>query len=99
MFQKFIINDGRLKAGLVDQHRELAEDHSTTQGGGWWYMDVESRTIWLYGKSILFGSVPKNLLQQVIASGQHDYPDCTWYFSRSSKLEHAMQKAERLGLP
>ena len=34
MYQKFIVNQGRLKTGLVDQHRELAQNHSTTQGGG-----------------------------------------------------------------
>ena len=97
MYQKFIINEGRLKAGVVDEHRELAEDHSTTEGGGWWYMDMESRKIWLYGKSILFGTVPKNRLQEVVTHSRHDYPGFTWYFSRSSRLEHAMQKAELLG--
>ncbi len=97
MYQKFIINEGRLKAGVVDEHRELAHDHSGTRGGGWWHMDVESRKIWLYGRSLLFGSVPKKLLQQVIASGHHDYPGFTFFFSRSSTLEYAMQNAELLG--
>ena len=95
MYQKFIINGGRLITGLVDQHRELARDHSTTQGGGWWHMDEENRKIWLYGKSILFGRVSKKVLQQVIASGRHDYPGYTWYYSRGDKLKH--QNAERLG--
>jgi hypothetical protein len=96
MNQKFIINEGRLKAGVVDQHIELAEDHSTTKGGGWWYMDVEERMIWLYGHSMRFGSVSKKLLQQVIASGKHDYPGFLWYYSRSSKLEQALKTGEKL---
>lgn len=96
MYQKFIINEGRLKTGLVDQHRELALDHSTTRGGGWWYMDKENYKIWLYGKSVAFGSVSLKVLQQVIKTGCHDYPDFTFYFSGAEKLADAMQKAERL---
>ena len=97
MYQKFIINEDRLISGVVDEHRQLADDHSTTEGGGWWHMDLESRKMWLYGRSILFGNVPKKRLQEVIASGRHNYPGFTWYFSRSSRLEHAMQKSELLG--
>jgi hypothetical protein len=96
MFQKFIINEGRLKAGVVDQHAELANDHSTTKGGGWWYMDVENRKIWLYGRSIRFGSVKKELLQQVVAAGMHDFPGFTYYYSKSSKLEQVMRNSELL---
>lgn len=82
---------------MVDEHRELADDHSTTQGSGWFYIDAENRIIWLYGRSMLFGSVPKNVLRQVIATGNHDYPGFKWYFSRSSKLVYAMKMGELLG--
>ncbi len=96
MHPKFIINEGRLKMGLVDQHRELAQDHSTTLGGGWWYMDKENKTIGLYGRSQLFGSVSKKVLQEVISSGQHDYPGYTFFYSRSSNPETAMADGEEL---
>lgn len=91
MNQKFIINEGRLKTGVVDQHYQLATNHSTTRGGGWWYMDVENHKIWLYGRSIRFGRVSRELLQQVLASGMHDYPNFSWYFSRADKLEKALK--------
>ena len=94
MYQKFIINEGRLKAGVVDEHIELAKDHSTTRGGGWWYMDMENRKIWLYGRSIRFGSVKSELLKEIIAAGRHDYPGYSWYFSSSRDLDHAMKKGE-----
>jgi hypothetical protein len=96
MNQKYILNGGRLITGIVDQHVELATDHSATKGGGWWYMDKESRSIWLYGRSIRFGSVSKELLKQVISAGKHDYPGFTWYYSKSSKREQAILNGEKL---
>ena len=97
MYPKFIINQGRLIIGMVDQHKELADNHSTTQGGGWWHKDEESKSIWLYARSLLFGSVPRKVLQKVIASGNHDYPGYTFYYSRSSNVETAMAEGDKLG--
>ncbi|MFW5663900.1 MAG: hypothetical protein ACOCYD_02570 [bacterium] len=97
MYPKFIINQGRLIIGMVNQHKELAEDHSTTQGGGWWHLDKESKSIWLYARSLLFGSVPRKVLQDVIAAGNHDYPGYTFYYSRSANLETAMAQGDKLG--
>lgn len=96
MYQKFIINQGRLKIGVVDQHRELADDHSTTLGGGWWYKDDHKRTIWLYGRSQLFGNVSPLVLQQVIRNTLHDYPGYTFYYHRSSSLEIALAEGEKI---
>ncbi|MFN3555654.1 MAG: hypothetical protein ACK4VN_06805 [Bacteroidales bacterium] len=97
MYQKFIINQERLKLAIVDQHRYIAEDHSTTRGGGWWHMDVSSRKIWLYGRSIEFGRVTVELLTRIIRNGNHDYPDFTFLFSTSERLDDALLTARVVG--
>ncbi|MFW5708323.1 MAG: hypothetical protein ACOC12_10395 [Bacteroidota bacterium] len=96
MNKKYIINEGRLKMGLVGQHRELARDHTTTVGGGWWHRDDKQKAIWLYGRSQLFGSVSPIVLRQVIQNGMHDFPGYTFYYHRSSQLEIALAEGERL---
>jgi len=37
----------------VEFHSELAKDHKTTKGGGWWTQ--EGDTLYLYGRSTDFG--------------------------------------------
>jgi hypothetical protein len=96
MNPKFIINEGRLKMGLVNQHMELANNHLSTLGGGWWHMDKDRQIIWLYGRSQLFGKVSRKILQEVIASGQHDYPGFTFFYSSSSNPETALLSDDKL---
>lgn len=96
MHQKFIVNEGRLKMGVVDQHRELASDHSSTLGGGWWHMDKDSRVIWLYYRSQLFGRVSKKMLKEVIDQGKHDYPGFSFYYSPATDLASAIATGEKL---
>lgn len=96
MYPKFIINQGRLKTGIVNQHRELARDHATTVGGGWWYRDDPKSTILLYGRSQVFGPVSRKVLQNVIGEGKHDFPGYTFYYSRSSDLQTAINEQEKL---
>ncbi len=96
MYPKFIVNEGKLKTGIVYQHRELANDHSTTVGGGWWYRDDPNSTILLYGRSQVFGPVARNVLLRVIGEGNHDFPGYTFYYSRSSDLQTALSKKEKL---
>lgn len=96
MYKKFIINEGRLKMGLVDQHRDLVQNHSTTVGGGWWHKDDRKQIIWLYGRSQLFGSVSSSVLKQVISNGLHDYHGYTFFYHRSSNLDIAISEGEEL---
>lgn len=55
MARKWIINDGVLKMGNVELHRELAQKHDTTLGGGYFYINRNSEEILLYAKSEDFG--------------------------------------------
>lgn len=96
VYPKFIINNNRLLIGHVDQHRELANDHTTTRGGGWWHIDEPTKTIWLYARSQLFGYSPKHLLAQIIKAGNHDYPGYTFFYSRELYLESALNNCEKL---
>lgn len=59
MARKFIIQDNTLRLGNVDMHHELKskESESRVIGGGYWYLDKDNSTLYLYGKSIDFGSV------------------------------------------
>ncbi|MFW6351584.1 MAG: hypothetical protein ACOC2E_04295 [Bacteroidota bacterium] len=96
MHKKFIINEGRLKLDVVDQHVDIASDHTTTNGGGWWHIDEEKKIIWLYGRSMRFGSAPQNELKKIIQEGKHDYPGYTFYHSFAYEVETAKKLSVRL---
>jgi len=89
MHKKFIINEGRLKLDVVDQHVDIASDHSTTNGGGWWHIDEKNRIIWLYGRSMRFGAAPQNELKKIIETDKHDYPGYTFFHSYAYEAETA----------
>lgn len=55
MANKFIINNGNFILGDVEYHRRLAEDHSTTKGGGWFHIDEKNKILYLYSESMDFG--------------------------------------------
>ena len=57
MAKKFIINDNRLIFGDVNFHSDLCKDHSKTIGGGLWFYDHLSDTMYLYGASTEYGPV------------------------------------------
>ena len=42
MAQKFIINNNLLVIGNVGYHFQLAQQHGTTRGGGYWDVDKET---------------------------------------------------------
>ncbi len=96
MYPKFIVNENRLIIGMAFQHRMLARNHNSTLGGGWWHIDEATQRIWLYASSQVFGPVKKEILKEIIAKGNHDYPGYSFYFSRESSLEAAMENSERL---
>ena len=60
VFQKFIIETDDIEGDCLiiakcTYHKQLATDHSKVTGGGWWSLDVKSKTITLYGDSHDFG--------------------------------------------
>lgn len=63
MANKWLIVDGefRISAG-VNFHKEFLLRHenvSNTQGGGWWYLDRGTKTLYLYSSSDDFGAAKK----------------------------------------
>lgn len=87
MAQKFVINDGILILGNVEFHEDLVKnrDRSKTIGGGRWYSDKESNTVYFWGTSCDFGQVTEeqfnesikqsSLLKKNIVFSTKDSPD------------------------
>jgi hypothetical protein len=50
MAKKFIINNDLLVIGNVGFHFQLAQQHGTTRGGGYWHVDKETETFCVYKK-------------------------------------------------
>ena len=57
------------KAANFNYHRELAENHSTTQGGGWFDIDHCTNRILLYSESHDFGRCYKEDVKKAILEG------------------------------
>ena len=62
--KKFIINNNKIVFGDVKQHRDLASDHTTTEGGGL-YITL-SDTVVMYGESIEFGRARNDRIRELI---------------------------------
>lgn len=71
MAQKFIINDGILILGHVDLHEQLLRgslERNKTVGGGYWFKENRTGTLYFYGKSIDFGKVSEEQFETSIKS-------------------------------
>lgn len=78
MAKKFIINNGTfIMSACVEFHRELAKDHTTTKGGGWW--EIVGNTLYLYGKSFDFGQAK---IEDIISAFKEG-----WVSARMEKFE------------
>jgi hypothetical protein len=64
--RKFIINNNQIKLANVECHFEIANDHTTTKGGGWWHLDIKNKIVYLYAKSIDYGQAKREDLQELI---------------------------------
>lgn len=90
--RKFIINDNQIKMANVECHFELAKDHSTTKGGGWWHLDRENKKVYLYNKSIDYGQSKREDLIELIKNEAYplSFDEHKFYHSYSDKLEVAI---------
>lgn len=69
MAQKFLLNGGQFKMGNVILHMELSKDHSTTEGGGRFYIDREQKCLFLWGESVDYGyAEPENIKKHILES-------------------------------
>jgi len=98
MAQKWLINNGQiLISASVGYHSELAKDHSTTRGGGLWF--IQDNNLYLYGKSMDYGAVSKELLIETISKDwifQERFANMNIYFSDYEHEFLAMKEAEKL---
>lgn len=96
MAQKFIINDNKFLMGRVEYHRELAKDHKTTQGGGFWHIDRHKKILYLCGESSDFGRSDKQVIIDALKKGfkalsLHGFKVM---YSPSLKMEDAVNNGE-----
>lgn len=70
MAKKWIINNGMFISGNVGYHFELTKDHSTTRGGGYWHIDRENQTLYLYDRSTDYGRCSLEEVKDVIENGR-----------------------------
>ena len=91
--RKFIINNNQIKLANVECHFEIANDHSTTNGGGWWHLDREKKTVYLYARSIDYGQAKREDLQELIKLENYplSFDEHTFIHSYSDSLEDAMR--------
>ena len=91
MARKFIIQDNTLKLGNVDMHYELKNKEGDIKviGGGYWYLDKDKTTIYLYGKSIDFGKVTIEDLKEVKENGIYSpfLESLEWKWLDSNKID------------
>ena len=93
MAKKFIINNDLLVIGNVGYQFQLVQQHATTRGGGWWHVDRETETLYLYDKSTDYGRCDFNELKKVVENGAMpmSYNKLRIVFSKHERLEDAMK--------
>lgn len=91
--RKFLINDNKLKMMNVECHFEMAKDHSTTKGGGWWHLDRKNKIVYLYASSIDYGQAKREDLEVLIKAEEYpwSFDEHTFIHSYSDSLEDAMR--------
>lgn len=91
MPQKFIINNRTLIMGDVDHHRELAQNHRSTTGGGYWFVDNEAKIVYLYSKSLEFKQSKYVEVIDAVVRGRvpEEYKEFTFCYSHSDSLNDA----------
>jgi hypothetical protein len=76
MAAKWIIQGDKFIKGHVDLHMELKNGTPhRVKGGGWFYIDKESKTLFLYSASFDFGQCTK---EEVLKGLQNYYWPKSW---------------------
>lgn len=85
---KWIIQDNELRMGRVVSHSDLCRmDGGDVKGGGLWYHETETNTLYLYNKSHDFGQATEDDFENIWV--QHSLEKPTIYFSKQMDLENA----------
>lgn len=93
MAKKFILNNDFLIIGKVGFHFQMVERGDKVNGGGFWHVDKEQGTLYLYSCSTEYGrcyieDIKKAINENKIPS---DYTRMKIVFSKCEYLEDAMQ--------
>ena len=100
MARKFIIQDDYLRVGNVEMHFELESKQSDSPviGGGYWYIDEDRTTIFLYGKSIDFGKVTIDDLRRVKTKGMSapSLEKLQWKWFDSDNITDVLERGENI---
>lgn len=90
MYPKWIIENNQFRLGSVEMHRDLAKNKGQIHGGGFWHIDKENRELYLYGRSVDFGSCSINLLRKVHRGRKvdEDLLEYRWFFSVLDDIEN-----------
>ena len=100
MAKKFIIQDNTLKLGNVYMHNELKSKESDGKviGGGYWHIDDDKTTLFLYGKSIDFGKVTVEDLKEVKENGLYSpfLETLEWKWLDNDRIEYVLEYAKTI---
>jgi hypothetical protein len=93
MAQKFVICDGKLLMGNVSVHAQLVNSSSEAEkivGGGYWYTNQETKTVYFYGSSQKYGTVTKEQFDSAVK--QQSLNRFRIVFSESALLSKAIEE-------
>ena len=106
MAKKYLIADTKFLMGEVEFHRDLLEKGRQIKdfkiaGGGWWHIDANKKSVYLYSTSEQFKSAS---LEEIIAALKNSYISrrlmgFKFYISKSESLSDAMKEADNLCEP
>ena len=76
---KFILTgDGRLRLGLVDQHRDLLLPGEQCYGGGWYEFNADRTRMLLYRQSYDFGPPQWHLFDDIYVDAMYQGLDIVY---------------------
>lgn len=99
MARKFIIQDNLLKVGNVEMHFELKNKKGgRVVGGGFWHINDERTILFLYGKSIDFGSVTADDLREIRGTGMASpsIEKMEWKYFDSDKISDVLEQGQNI---
>jgi len=95
---KFIVNKNEIINGNMDYHCELANDHSTTEGGGLFHVDEKNNKVYFYSKSFEFGPVKYERMVELVKNESYSmqFGGFEFYFSNSESLGDVLINAIKI---
>jgi len=103
MAKKYLIADAKFLMGDVEFHRDLLERNKGIKefkiaGGGWWHINTNKKSVYLYNTSDQFKSAS---LDEILAALKNSYISrglmgFKFYISKAESLSDAIKEADNL---